>query len=55
MFNQMQAWAQTIAKLGKHDVVNGTAPPPNVLRGYAYIDLSCKNVGPNKLQQSWLA
>ena len=50
MTNQMQAWAQTIAKLGKHDVVNGIAPPPNVLRGYAYIDLSCKNVGPNKLQ-----
>ena len=50
MTNQMQAWAQTIAKLGKHDVVNGITPPPNVLRGYGYIDLSCKNIGPNKLQ-----
>ena len=50
MTNQMQSWAQTIAKLGKHDVVNGIAPPPNVLRGYAYINLSCKNVGANKLQ-----
>ena len=50
MTNQMQSWAQTIAKLGKHDVVNGIAPPPNVLRGYGYINLRCKNVGPNKLQ-----
>ena len=50
MTSQMQSWAQTIAKLGKHDVVNGITPPPNVLRGYGYIHLSCKNVGPNKLQ-----
>ena len=50
MTSQMQGWAQTIAKLGKHDVVNGISPAPNVLRGYAYINLSCKNVGPNKLQ-----
>ena len=50
MTNQMQAWSQTIAKLGKHDVVNGIVPAPNVLRGYAYINLSCKSVGSNKLQ-----
>ena len=50
MTSQMQGWAQTIAKLGKHDVVNGITPPSNVLRGYAYINLNCKNAGANKLQ-----
>ena len=48
--SQMQFWAQTIAKLGKHDVENGITPSSNVLRAFAYINLNCKSVGSNKLQ-----
>ena len=50
MTNQMQAWVQTIAKLGLHDVENGLQPSSNMLRGFSYINLSCKSVGANKLQ-----
>ena len=34
--SQMQFWAQTIAKLGKHDVENGITPSSNILRAFAY-------------------
>ncbi len=50
MTQQMQGWMNTIATLGKHDVVNGVAPPPALLRGYQYNPLQCKPVQDQKLE-----